>query len=125
MFDQLFKRTAAIDRHTKLPLYAERVRYLGYVADLGAANNTLKRKACALLHIQAALQLRSPAAISVSQIQKAADRWVRQYKGRASGPSFEKRRRAFISLGIHWMKFLGWLEYDARTHPNADKIRAF
>lgn len=55
MFDQLFKRTVAIDRHTKAPRYAERVRYLAHLASLGSTRQTLRDKAWDLLHIQAAM----------------------------------------------------------------------
>lgn len=125
MFDQLFKRTAAIGRHTKAPLYAERVRYLAHLASLGSTRQTLRDKAWDLLHIQAAMQLRSPTAVTMSRIEKAVDRWVKQRRCRRPGALYECKRQALISLGVRWLKFLGWLECDVRKDPNAAKIEAF
>ena len=51
MFDELFKRTAAVVRHTAAPLLVERLLYLEHLRDVGSAHKTLIRYADGMLCI--------------------------------------------------------------------------
>ena len=57
MFDQLFRRRAAVRRHLNAPLLQERLKYLRYCASQGYALTTLRVLASDLLLIQNLLGL--------------------------------------------------------------------
>jgi integrase/recombinase XerD len=125
MFDQLFKSVSAIDRHTKAPLYRERVRYLAHLLSLGSARGTLVTKADCLLHVQAELRLRSPTAMSLTRIEAAAGRWVARRGSHRTQTTNDWSRRHFISVARDWLEFLGWFQSKVAKHPYAVQIEAF
>ena len=107
MFDQLFRRRAAVRRHLNSPLLQERLEYLQYRANQGYRLSTLRPLASDLLLIQNLLGLAtSSESIGVETVQVAVDRplWPRlRHSNHIDG---QQRREYLLSCAIHWLRFL-------------------
>lgn len=112
MFDRLFERQHAIQRHLKGPLLEERLRFLQYWSDNGAPPRTLRFFAHYLLAIMSYLKMEEKNVINSSAIQQAAEKWA----DRSTGHVCMKRgfskisMRRFISVATRWLSMLGRLE---------------
>ena len=77
MFEILFKRQAAVARHTAAPLLAERLRFLEHLQHVGAARKTLARCAQQMLCIGESFGWKFSSSVTAKQINAATDRWIR------------------------------------------------
>ena len=107
MFDQLFRRRAAVRRHLNSPLLQERLEYLQYFANQGYRLSTLRPLASDLLLIQNLLGLATSSEfIGVETVQAAVDQrlWPRlRHSNHIDG---QQRRKDLRSCAIHWLRFL-------------------
>ena len=107
MFNQLFRRGAAVRRHLNSPLLQERLGYLQYRANQGYRLSTLRPLASDLLLIQNLLGLAtSSESIGAETVQVAVDRplWPRlRHSNHIDG---QQRREYLLSCAIHWLRFL-------------------
>src|SRR5437016_4858755 len=99
IFDFLFKKKNAIQRHLSEPLLQERLKYLQYYKDNGATIKTLRRYANHLLVIVHALKLQNNKTITISEITKAAQK-LSNKSGYKNGLS--KNARSFKGIAICW-----------------------
>ena len=78
MFDQLFEHPHALARHKTGPLFEQRLRYLGHLAEQGKTRRTLIGVAPYLLAVADYLRLadRPGEAISTVEIEEKATLWA-------------------------------------------------
>ena len=125
MFDRLFKREAAIARHTTSPLFPERLRYLEHLQGLGAARKTLVKCADYLLYVGASFRWRFPGAVSLKDIDAAADRWMACRSDSRRRTDGQAARTAFVSTARNWLHFLGLLQPYSVQQPGARQLEAY
>lgn len=77
MFNQLFRHSYHITKHTNAPLLEERLNYLLYWQELGKPRNTILSIANKLLRIVEYLQLDIKDVVTLAEVEDAADRWSR------------------------------------------------
>jgi integrase/recombinase XerD len=126
MFETLFKRPRALARHREGPAADARERFLMHRAKEGAARGTLLRTARELLVITKHINVATDKAISIHELEAAADRWTRhqQQQGRAHGPRWA--REFFILVAKSWLRFLGRLpQPECAAPPYTELIQDF
>ena len=84
-FEQIFKRTDAVQRHLAAPLLRSRLAYLGHRAEQGAKPSTLRGIAAFQVQAIHYLELAEEGQITPSEIATAAERWVTQHPARRGG----------------------------------------
>jgi len=125
MFDQLFKRPAAVARHTAAPLYRERVRYLEYMQGQRAARKTLIRCATYMMRIGEALRWKLPDSLTAAQINVLADRWRDRQAANPTRTDGKAARTVYVSTALNWLNFLGRLQASTSKQPGAEQIAAY
>lgn len=112
MFQKLFERPHAIQRHFSGPLLDERLQFLTHCAERGSARRTLRDLAFYQLILIDQLSLLEARPITRSEIEAEAERWA-QHKadlcGVKDGP-LPKSRARFIMYATQWLGFLGRLQ---------------
>ena len=111
MFDQLFRRRAAVQRHLNSPLLQERLEYLRHCAEQGYKLTTLRTLAADLLRIQNLLGLATSSdAIDLAAVQAAVKQWVHRrprHFNHKNGRRGRERSSPVRSVG-----FVSWDVYD-------------
>lgn len=125
MFAQLFKRPAAVRRHTEATLYAERLKYLNYLQARGAARATLIACAAALLRIGANMCSMSSRTFTLQQIETAANRWVNRRNGSPRKTHGQATKRMFVSTAKNWFAFLKRLQKEPGEQAYSGHLDAF
>lgn len=110
MFDQIFKRSSAIKKHSKAPLLKERWKYIQYWVDNGAVTESIQRISQYLLTIIEYLKFYKIREVNVTEIEKVAYKWAsrtcpRYIKKENSNVSKEH----FVRYAVGWFKLLGCL----------------
>lgn len=123
MFDELFKRTAAVVRHTAAPLLVERLLYLEHLRDVGSAHKTLIRYADGMLCIGEMLRWTLPNPITTEQVEAAVDRWITRRHSRKIPGHATKIALRCTARG--WFRFLGLLQENVDNHPGSEQIEAY
>ena len=108
-FEQLFKRTDAVQRHLAAPLLRSRLAYLGHRAEQGAKPSTLRGIAAFQVQAIHYLELVEEGQITPSDIATAAERWVTQHPARRGG-NVSNARRDFVSRVSGWLSFAGRMQ---------------
>jgi len=116
MFNQLFTRPWARQRHVNSPLLKERLDYLRHCAEQGYKLVVLRQMAQDLLRIQNLLGLAvSSNAIDPAAVEVAVKHCVRH---RTRHSSYKDARRKYLfSLAIHWLRFLKRLRLPSVALP--------
>jgi site-specific recombinase XerD len=105
MFDQLFRRRAAVRRHLNSPLLQERQEYLRYCAGQGYKLCTLRELAQDLLRIQNFLGLPACSnAFDPTAVEAAVKRCVPRRKSHSNCKNW--RQKEIFSHAIQWLRFL-------------------
>ena len=115
-FEQLFKRTAAVQRHLAAPLLRSRLAYLGHRAEQGAKPSTLRGIAAFQVHAIHYLELAEEGQITPLEIATAAEQWVIQHPARRGGDAI-KARRDFVSRVTGWLSFAGRMPIPSVAPP--------
>ncbi|MBZ0130759.1 MAG: site-specific integrase [Rhodobacteraceae bacterium] len=125
MFEAIFfPRTA--ERYRTAPLSEPRAQYLRHLNELGACRTTLRKSANDQLSLVRLLDLRESDRVSIPQIEAAAAIWALPKGHRYAGTASPKARTLFVSRGIQWLRFLGWLdEPEHKHHPHHAEIAIF
>jgi site-specific recombinase XerD len=135
VFDQIFSLPHVVARYRNGPLAEERSRYLVYCAETKMSVLGLRAIAIHTLVIAKALHLaiRPDELISLTEIEVAADRWIRRANRRFQHRKKRKRGghlwQNFKSYAVRWLRFLGRLQvptpraYDDRIVQFADFMR--
>jgi integrase/recombinase XerD len=113
LFNRVFERRKALQRHINAPLLEERLMYLQKWADDGATLNTLRFIAHYLLAIIDFLKLHKKKVITLKEIQKAANKWATRTTGHIyMKVGFSKgSMMRFKSVAINWLDILGRLKH--------------
>lgn len=123
MFDVLFKREAAVARHTAAPLLAERLRYLKHLRDVGAARKTLARCAQQMLRIGESFRWKFSGPVTARQIDAASDRWITR-RGRRKTPGTASKI-AFAGTARGWFRSAELLRSDVAGEPGGKLVNAY
>ena len=128
MFETLFKYPRVLARHREDPVADARERFLTHCAEQGLARESLLRTAREVLIIAKHIDLTTGTAISIHDVEAAADRWDahQQRRYRLRGSALEGSRQLFIQKALPWLRFLGRLEQpDNEPIPFTDLIKDF
>jgi site-specific recombinase XerD len=125
MFEEIFfPRTAEMYRAA--PLAEPRARHLRHLKELGTSRSTLRKCANDQLNLVRRLNLQEADRISIHRIEAAATIWSRPKGRRCNRAASAKALKRFISCGINWLHFLGWLdEAEEDHHPHQAEVRIF
>lgn len=123
MFAEIFfPRTA--ERYRAAPLVEQRERYLVHLKTTGARRSSLRKCANDQLSLMRLLDLQNGQLVSRAQIEAAAARWSQPRGRRCNWAASRKTRERFVSHGVRWLGFLGWLdEPDRERHPHDAEVR--
>jgi integrase/recombinase XerD len=126
MFDTLFHYPRVLARHCEGPSANERERFLSHCASGGAAHSTLVRLASELLLIARRIKLDDDRSIPLTEVEAAADRWVRYQQRHHRVRTARFSRERFIQTAAAWLRFLGRLqEMQEAPAAFAERIREF
>lgn len=118
MFDQLFRRRAAVRRHLSNPLLQERLEYLRYLAAQGYTRATLGPLAADLLLIQNLLGLTTSSdPIGLAAVQAAVNRWVHRRPRHFNHKNGRRGREQLLSRAVGWLRFSGRLRLPPEIPP--------
>ena len=118
MFEKIFSYPAVLRRHLEGPLASERLEYLKYLNDRGAALGTVLRQARYCLCIAREVQ-RWPRehCFHAADLEAIAASWAagRVAQGRAAAPRWPKEQ--FYSVACSFLERLGRLAHDSDPPP--------
>ena len=118
MFDKIFSYPAVVRRHREGPLASERLQYLKYLKDRGAALGTLLRQARYCLCVAQEIQ-RWPRehCFKAADLEAIAACWAvrRVAQARAAAPHWPKEN--FCSVACSFLERLGRLAHDPAPPP--------
>ena len=125
MFEEIFlPRTA--EKYRAAPLIKQRERYLAHLRATGARRSTLRKCANDQLSLVRLLNLKECSRVRLSQIEAVTAIWARPKGRRCKRVASPKALKRFVSRGIQWLRFLGWLdEPEECPHPHHAKVRIF
>lgn len=120
MFDDIFFAHTA-GRYRAAPLVKQRERYLVHLKATGARRSTLRKCANDQLSLMRLLDLADGDQVSRSRIEAAAVLWAQPLGRRCDRAASAKTRDRFVSHGVRWLAFLGWLDErdDGRHLPTS------
>jgi len=126
MFDELFAIPAFIKKYQTAPLAEPRARYLRHLKKLGTRRTTLRKCANDQLSLVRLLNLREGDKVGIPRIEAAAAIWSRPKERRCNRAASPKACKRFVSSGIQWLRFLGWLdEPEECCHPYHPEVEIF
>ena len=115
MFEEIFfPRTA--ERYRAAPLVEQRERYLIHLREAGAKRSTLRKCANDQLSLVRLLKLKEGGRVRLSQIEAVTAIWSQPKGRRCDRSASPKARTRFVSRGIQWLRFLGWLDEPEHEH---------
>lgn len=117
MFDQLFKRTSTIARHTTAPFAEERTRYLNYCRQRGDSHSVQLRKAHDLHWIARTISLHPDLPMTIDQLQRVVGDGG---KGKnTGGPHLHllSTRKRLLGNACAWLRYLGQLREPVEQIP--------
>lgn len=126
MFNQLFKYPRVLNRYLNSPLLEMRLAYLQHCAEQGFSQLSLQLIAYYQLIITDYLSLQPTGAVTLSEIESAADRWAQHpviYR-RANVTYSLSARDRFIINATNWLRFLERLQEPPSTPRPFDSIMA-
>jgi len=125
MFEEIFFPKTA-EKYRAGPLAEQRERYLVHLAGLGSTRRSLRKCASDQLSLVRLLNLRGDDQVSIHRIEAAAIIWSGPQGRRCKRPAPSKARARFVSRGVQWLRFLGWLDEPERErHPHHVEVAIF
>jgi hypothetical protein len=118
MFEKILSYPAVLRRHCEGPLVSERLEYLQYLNDRGAASGTLLRQARCCLCIAREIQWGAREhCLHAADLEAIAASWAagRVAQGRAAAPRWPKER--FYSVACSFLERLGRLAHHPGPPP--------
>jgi integrase/recombinase XerD len=126
LFDELFTIPAFITKYEAAPLAEQRKRYLRHLKDIDSCRSTLRKRANDQLSLVRLLELKEGDRVSIPRIEAAAAIWCQPKGRRCVRVASPKARKRFVSSGIQWLRFLGWLdEPEGNCHPHHAEVTIF
>jgi len=125
MFEQIYQRTKAIERHRQAPLRSEREQYLRHMLEEGYSHDTMITAATYMLHIVRMLGLQELRVVYEEEIKRGAELWA-EYRGpfRDPGHSEYGSSKPFIKYAHSWLRFHGKLALSPDP-PFYERTQAF
>jgi site-specific recombinase XerD len=124
MFEEIFFPRNA-ERYRAAPLVEQREGYLRHLQELGTSRSTLRKCANDQLSLIRLLDLPGDDR-AIHRIEAAATIWCQSNGRRCNRPASSKARTRFVSRGIQWLRFLGWLdEPEHEHHPHHAEVAIF
>ena len=118
MFNQLFKRTHAIQRQLNAPFLKDRLRYLSYRASQETKPSVLREIAIHQMIVIKYLKFKeNNRIITLKEIERAAQLSTHRKNLRFKNPSFIKRKTRFIRHSKNWLQFLGLFKIQKPSIP--------
>jgi hypothetical protein len=118
MFEKIFSYPAVLRRHLEGPLASERLEYLKYLSDRGAALGSVLRQARYCLCVVQEMQ-RWPCdhCFLATELEAIAASWAAQRvaQGRAAAPRWPKEQ--FCSIAYSFLERIGRLAHDPAQPP--------
>jgi integrase/recombinase XerD len=125
VFDDIFFPHTA-EKYRAVPLAEQRERYLVHLKATGARRSTLRKCANDQLSLVCLLSLKDGARVSRSQIEAAAGLWAQPSGRRCDRIASPKAHDRFVSHGVRWLGFLGWLDSGGGSrHPHDAEVQSF
>jgi site-specific recombinase XerD len=126
MFDELFEIPAFIKKYQTAPLAEPRARYLHHLKGLGTCRTALRKCANDQLSLVRLLDLQEGDRVGIPRIEAAAANWSRPKERRCNRAASPKAHKRFVSSGIQWLRFLGWLdEPEKHRQPHHAEVEIF
>jgi integrase/recombinase XerD len=122
MFEQLFKRRAAVISHHSAPFAAERKLYLKHLLDEGRSWKTLRNIAHLLFAVAHHLQLDGPE-ITLLAVEAAAAAWAKTTRRSARCRHIGERQFVYHAVGL--LRMLGRLRESLPEVAYAARLEAF
>jgi site-specific recombinase XerD len=105
MFEVVFIRRNALEKHRSTPLREERERFLNYLQGQGYSRQQLVTLANSLLHIVNAIGLTSMRPVSEAEIMQAAEQWAGDTENHLTCPPGPGTVKVFRKCALRWFKF--------------------
>jgi integrase/recombinase XerD len=126
LFEELFMLPRILKKHRTAPFAEQRLCYLQHLKETGASRPTLLKCAYDLLSVVRLLDLAAGEPVRISQIEAAATIWSQPRGRRWAHSASPKAKSRFVSLGVRWLRFLGWLDEPAKMlHPHGAEVDAY
>ena len=122
MFEQLFKRRAAVISHHSAPFAAERQFYLQHLLDEGRSRKTLRNIAQLLFVVAQHLRLDGPG-ITLVAVEAAAAAWAKTTRRSAKCRHVGERQFVYHAVGL--LRMLGRLRESRPEVAYAARLEAF
>jgi integrase/recombinase XerD len=122
MFEQLFKRRAAVISHRSAPFAAERQFYLKHLLDEGRSRKTLRNIAHLLFAVAHHLRLDGPE-ITLVAVEAAAAAWAKTTRRSARCRHVGERQFVYHAAGL--LRMLGRLRESRPEVAYAARLEAF
>jgi integrase/recombinase XerD len=119
MFNQIFVKKHVIQRHINKPFLQERLKYLQYWHESGAARNTLYQIAEDLLVIVDFICLDHKKTFTISDIEKSANKWNNNFCRDSKGKKFKYSSSSvhrLVRTAIRWLDMLKILKYPHKKN---------
>lgn len=111
LFNKIYKKSHTLRRYITAPLLEERLKYLQYLSDSGAKENTLQVVSYFLLEIMNYLNFLKLRIVSLHEIENAADFWINSKEiHKRKNDCLKAARSRFIYNASHWIGSLDCLE---------------
>jgi len=126
MFETLYRYSRVLVRHLEGPAAEERDRFVAHCAARGAAETSLRQLASELLRVAERLDISGTRAVTLEEIEAAADRWVRHQRRQGRISTARHCRERFAQVATDWLRFLGRLHVvPVERGAGADLIDEF
>ncbi len=105
MFEVVFIRRNALEKHRSAPLREERERFLNYLQGQGYSREQLVTIANSLLHIVNAIGLTSMRPVSEVEMLQAAEQWAGDTENHLTCPPGPGTIKVFRQCALRWFSF--------------------
>ena len=126
MFDQIFRKKQAIERHTNAPLIDERILYIRHCLDNGSAKHYARGVAQYLLVIIELLNFCQIRLVTINDIISAAEQWAnngRSHRNKRKNSSVAKNQ--FILHASRWLSLIDCLKTTRQIMPFENELNDY
>jgi len=126
MLETLHQVPFFLNRHREAPLLKERDVFLSHLQQQGTSRGALLSLSNELLHVIRLLRLDKVRDVSLAEIRRAADRFVREEQSNPRARSYRHTGSFFIYAAKKWLRFHGRLRLPSPPQvPFAEQLDQF
>ena len=114
-------KSRRIEISESVPFHEERKRFLEHMLDLGWKEHVVRIYELRIADFAAHVDIMTPGGISATQIELAADDWLKMKDNHRSNFSRNDSRKMFIRAAKRWLLFLGRLR-EREPGPYAARV---